>query len=305
MATLKYKFVERDACEMCSAPASEHQMLGMRLNRSQGRSPKKQAGIAVGVMKCRTCDLIFANPLPIPDQLSDHYSLDPEKYWVADYFAEDPDYFAQEIMTAKRLLDFKPGMTALDIGAGLGKAMRALTAAGFETFGIEPSATFREAAIARNGIAPDRLTGVAMEAAEFGPQFDFITFGAVLEHLYHPSLAIERALKWLKPGGLIQIEVPSSSHLLAKFLNTYFKLAGTNYVTHISPMHAPFHLYEFGLASFQEHGRRAGYEIAEHEFHQNDVLFVPIPKPFHRPLSWWMARKKAGMQLTVWLRAAI
>jgi SAM-dependent methyltransferase len=276
----------------------------MRLNRSQGSAPKQHYGIAVGVQQCGRCGLIFANPLPIPESLTDHYALSPEDYWMPEYFELDSSYFAEEIATAKRLLGFRPGMAALDVGAGMGKAMKALQAAGFDTFGIEPSPTFREAAVSRMGIAPEKLSSDTMETAQLEPRFDFITFGAVLEHLYHPAEAIERALRWLKPGGIIQIEVPSSSHLLARMLNLYFKLRGTNYVTHISPMHPPFHLYEFGLRSFEEHGRKAGYAIAEHRFHQNDVLFVPVPRPLHRPLSWWMKRTKSGMQLTVWLRAA-
>ena len=276
-------------------------MLGMRLNRSQGRSPRANPGIAVGVMKCGRCDLIFSNPLPIPADISDHYGLPPEDYWLPEYFQVDPAYFADEVATAKKLLPFRPGMKALDIGAGLGKAMKALEAGGFDAYGIEPSESFREAAIARMGIDPDRISQRRMEEAEFGPEFDFITFGAVLEHLYHPAEAIERALSWLAPGGVIQIEVPSSSHLLARFLNLYFRVAGTNFVTHISPMHPPFHLYEFGLKSFLAHGERASYRIVEHDFHQNDVLFIPIPRIFHRPISSWMRRKKQGMQLTVWL----
>jgi 2-polyprenyl-3-methyl-5-hydroxy-6-metoxy-1,4-benzoquinol methylase len=296
-----YTFVERTRCEMCLSAPDRHRQLGMRLNKSQGRAPRRVHGIAVGVMKCEECDLIFSDPLPIPRNLEDHYALSPETYWSPKYFKVGPGYFAKEIATAKRLLDFKPGMTALDIGAGMGKSMKALESAGFAAFGLEPSPTFRAAAIEKMGIHPDRLLGTAVEEAEFGPEFDFITFGAVLEHLYHPAECIERVLKWLKPGGIIQIEVPSSSHLMAKILDTYYKLSGTTYVTHLSPMHPPFHLYEFGIKSFIEHGKRVGYKVAEHEFHQNKVLYVPIPRIFHRPLSWLMGKRKAGMQLTVWL----
>src|SRR5205085_2091982 len=79
--------------------------------------------------------------------------------------------------------------------------------------------------------------------------FDFITFGAVLEHLYHPAACLEKALQWLKPEGILQVEVPSSKHLVSKLINIYFTLIGTNFVTNISPMHAPFHMYEFSLKS--------------------------------------------------------
>ena len=300
----KYTFIDIETCEMCRAPASEHRMMGMRLNRSQGRAPRYKPGIAVGVMKCRRCGLIFPNPLPIPANISDHYDLEPEQYWIPGYFEVDPTYFAGQVATAKRLVGYRPGMKALDVGAGLGKAMKALEAGGFDTYGIEASTSFRDFAISRMGIGPDRIRNAKVEEVEFGPEFDFITFGAVLEHLYHPAEAIERALSWLAPGGVIQIEVPSTRALLAPLLNLYYRLAGTNYVTHISPMHAPFHLYEFALESFQAHGERAGYRIVEHEFHENGVYFLPIPRIFHRPLSSWMRRTDRGMQLTVWLGKA-
>lgn len=279
-------------------------MLGMRLNRSQGRAPRAKPGIAVSVMKCRRCGLIFPNPLPIPADISDHYDMSPEDYWVAEYFADDPAYFAPQIATAKKLVGFRPGMKALDIGAGMGKAMRALKSGGFEAYGIEASKSFRDAAIARGAIEPDRIRHCQIEDADFGPEFDFITFGAVLEHLYHPAEALERALSWLAPGGVLHTEVPSSSHLLAPLVNFYFRLAGTNFVTHISPMHPPFHLYEFGLQSFREHGDRAGYRVVEQEYHDNEIHFLPVPRIFHRPLASWMRRTDRGAQLTVWLAKA-
>ena len=40
-------------------------------------------------------------------------------------------------------------MTALDIGAGLGKAMLSLENSGFDTFGLEPSIPFHEKAISK------------------------------------------------------------------------------------------------------------------------------------------------------------
>ncbi len=300
----RYTFVDIETCEMCQAPASEHRMLGMRLNRSQGRAPRSRPGIAVGVMKCGQCGLIFANPLPIPADISDHYGLPPEDYWRPEYFEIDPAYFAAEIATARKLVGFRPGMKALDIGAGLGKGMKALEAGGFDAYGIEASKSFRDAAIGRMGVDPDRIRHCPIEEAEFGPEFDFITFGAVLEHLYHPAETIERALSWLAPGGVIQAEVPSSSHLLPHLFNLYYRLWGTNYVTHISPMHPPFHLYEFGLKSFQAHGERAGYQVKQHEFHEFGVYFLPIPRILQTPLSSWMRRRDRGMQLTVWLGKA-
>ena len=53
-------------------------------------------------------------------------------------------------------------------------------------------------------------------------------------------------MKWLKPGGIVHIEVPSK-HFINKLVNIYYRLIGTNYLL-ISAMHTPFHLYEFSLS---------------------------------------------------------
>ena len=300
MVAVTYTFASVDACNMCGAAPDHFKMMGMRLNRSQGVAPKRVSGIAVSVKKCRRCELIFADPQPMPAHLSDHYGS-AEEYWKPEYFEDEPGYFASEIAEAKRLLEFQEGMRALDVGAGIGKAMKVLTASGFDTYGLEPGEDFRAVAIERTGIPADRIALATVETAEFPPaRFDFITFGAVLEHLQSPSQAIEQALVWLKPGGIIQLEVPSSRHLIARPLNLYYRLRGTNFVTNISPMHSPFHLYEFGLKSFEAHGRRAGYEIAHHAYLVCTIFH--LPRFMHPLLRWYMARTGTGMQLSIYLR---
>lgn len=301
-AILKYVFVPNEVCDMCGSRSPEHILLGSRLNRSQGRRPRTASGISVSIKRCQRCDLIFPDPLPIPEQLSDHYGTPVEEYWREAYFDYDDTYFKSEIDLAKKLLNATDRkLTALDIGAGIGKAMISLERAGFDTYGIEPSEPFRDKAISRMGINPDRLQLSTIEEAQFLPStFDFVTFGAVLEHLYFPSKAIGKALEWLKPGGVIQIEVPSSNHLISKILNFYYRLRGTTYVTNTSPMHSPFHIYEFGLRSFELNGKRSNYEIAHHDFMVCSIY--NIPRIFHPILARYMERTDTGLQLSIWLR---
>lgn len=297
--SFSYKFHPSHACNMCGAGPEHLHVLGMRLNKSQGLRPRSLTGIAVGVRQCGVCGLIFADPQPEPERFEDHYG-DSEEYWHEDYFREDPDYFAAEIADAKSLIGGKERPRALDIGAGIGKAMRSLAEAGFDTVGIEPSEAFRQLALKR-GIDADRLKLAGVESASFEPDsFDFITFGAVLEHLASPSDALRRVLGWLRPAGIIQAEVPSSKWLLSRLTNLYFRARGTNYVTNISPMHSPYHLFEFDLRSFELHGRRFGYEIALHRYSVCDIMHFPTF--MHPLLRWYMARTNTGMQLTVYLR---
>ena len=227
--------------------------------------------------------------------------LPPSDYWKDDYFDESDDYFLDEIEKAKGLIEFKSGMRALDIGAGLGKCMRALEKHGFDVYGLEPSKTFWDAAVEKPDMNPDRLMQASVEDAEYEEEFfDFITFGAVVEHLQRPSSAIAHALKWLKPNGVMHIEVPSADYLMARLTNGLYKIRGLDFVTNISPMHPPYHLYEFGLESFQNNAQQNGYEIAAHEFFVCQIFH--FPSVTHKPLKWLMRRNNSGMQLTVWLR---
>lgn len=286
---------------MCGVSTGEAKVLGLRLNTSQGRAPRTKTGIAVTICRCGGCGLNFPQPLPMPAAISDHYGIPPESYWKDAYFQVDPQYFGRQIADARRLLPDRAGLRALDIGVGIGKASIALKNAGFEVWGVEPSEPFLRKALELTGLPAERLQLAGVEDAEYPEAFfDFITFGAVLEHLYQPGEAIQRAMKWLKPGGVIQIEVPSSNHLMPSFLNAYYRLRGTNFVTNLSPMHPPYHLYAFTPESFRQHGQAVGYDVAHQYIEVASIRHVPAAvKPV---LRWWMRSRNSGMQLTVWLR---
>jgi SAM-dependent methyltransferase len=297
---MKYSFVESTVCNMCNAQIDKHVLLGRRLNKSQGLRPWKKAGITTSVYRCMECSLIFTNPMPIPLNIQDHYGIPPESYWKGDYFNIDKNYFIDEIKRAKKLIQFSGGMKSLDIGAGLGKCMIAMENAGFETYGIEASVPFYERATSKMGISPNRLQCCAFEDASFPENyFDFITFGAILEHLYDPSKSLQTALQWLKPGGIIHVEVPSSKWLIGSLINKCYKILGADYVGNLSPMHVPFHLYEFDLLSFKKNGLINSYDIAFYEYY---VCYTNLPKIFDPLLKFYMGNTNRGMQLCVWLK---
>lgn len=295
---MRYRFESVARCNMCGSPAAR--VLGKRLNQSQGANPRTRTGLATTVVQCALCGLIYANPLPIPDNMQDHYGIPPESYWKEEYFSVDAGYFQGEIERLRQLMRLGPKSTALDIGAGIGKCMIVLERAGFDVFGLEPGEEFHKRAIARMGIRPERLALSSLEQASYEPgTFDFINFGATLEHLYDPSQSIRKAMTWLKPGGLIHAEVPSSKWLIGKLANIYYRAIGTDYVTNLSPMHPPFHLYEFDIRSFTLPAAAKGYEVVFHEYfvcptympRMADMILVPL-----------MKAAGSGMQLAVWIR---
>jgi len=129
--------------------------------------------------------------------------------------------------------------------------------------------------------------------------FDVILFTAVLEHLYEPAAIIEKVMTWLKPNGLLFIEVPSSDWLTNKIYNFIYRIQGKDYVGNLSPMHEPYHLYEFSKRAFEIHAKESNYEIADCQYY---VCQTFLPKIFDPFLKWYMKKTKKGMELAIWLR---
>jgi 2-polyprenyl-3-methyl-5-hydroxy-6-metoxy-1,4-benzoquinol methylase len=246
--------------------------------------------------------------MPVPQRLEDHYGIEPEQYWTeSSYFEQDQSYFLPQLRRYQELSESipgrQPGARALDIGAGIGKTMLAMSREGFDVYGVEASPSFYRAAIERMNIPPDNLQLAMVEDAQFDPDsFDFINLGAVLEHLYDPAGVLERSIHWLKPNGLIHVEVPSSSYLMSTLVRWFYRATGSDYVINTCPMHAPFHLYEFHPLSFQWHGQSQGYGIAHQEYY---VCESYLPRWLHPLFTGTMRVTGTGMQLAVWLRKGI
>jgi SAM-dependent methyltransferase len=294
-----YVYTPLDRCPMCASPSQK--VLGRRLNRRQGLRPTKLGGVATTIVQCGDCGLIFANPQPLPASLGDHYDKPPETYWEPDYFAGQSDEFDYYESVMRKHMPTVANPRCLDVGAGIGYMMRTMLDRGMDAYGIEPSPAFVERAI-EEGVPAERLQIASAEDAEFDEQsFDFISFGSVLEHVPDPAVALERALVWLRPGGLLFIDVPSARWLIARGLNVVYRLQGLDYVTNLSPMHNPYHLTEFTLEAFQAHGRRAGYRVAHHDY---AVCNPFVPKPLDKLARWTMSRTNTGMEIMVWLTPA-
>ncbi len=296
MAT-SYSFHPVALCNMCGALPETFHVLGTRLNRSQGRDPRHVRGAAVTIVQCRQCDLIFPDPQPVPASVLDHYDMPGEEYWQ-DNRAEAvvPPLMQARFDALRSRFDVGGQPVALDVGVGSGFSALAMMNAGFDVHGFEPIPQFRELALRTLGLPEDRIRLSGIEDADYPAEsFDFVNFGAVLEHLYDPGGSLATAVRWLRPGGRIMLEVPSAKWLIARLINGFFRLKGTNYVTHTSPMHSPFHLYEFGEKSFQRNGEKLGYSVETLNIEVG--VDTSMPMSLQRLLRPVMARTGTGMML--------
>lgn len=295
-----FRFVAARACAMCGALPGAFRRMGRRLDGHQGLAPARRPGVAVTVVRCGACGLVFPDPMPLPASVEALYGVAPAEYWPADYLQSAPGYMDGQCAIARDLLGGRAGLAALDVGAGIGKGVLALERNGFRAVGLEPSRAFRVHALRHMGLRPDQIIPGSVEDAELPPaSFDYVHCGAVLEHVPEPGRALGRVLTWTRPGGIVHAEVPSAAWLLGRGMNAWYRVTGQGFVTNTSPMHPPYHLYEFTVASFRAAAASLPCALERHEVWRGDVLG---PRVLHPLWGWLMDATGTGMQLAVWLR---
>jgi len=101
----------------------------------------------------------------------------------------------------------------LEVGAGDGRFVSRLRAAGLEAKGIEPSEG--GVRIARARAAP--VERAALEETRLEPEsLDATIAWHVLEHLDDPEAAVARIRIWLRPGGRIVVACPNLASVQAR-----------------------------------------------------------------------------------------
>lgn len=298
LKNMNYNFRYVEQCSFCKS--TDFKILGKRLNSSQGLRPHKKTGVTTTIVKCNKCDLIFSNPQPIPHDINDHYGVPPENYWKPEYFNVQENYMDELIIWMNSIQKIEKGAKILDIGAGLGKAMIAFEKKGYDVYGIEPSKPFYDRAVEKMGVKKEKLKLSMIEDCEFESNtFDVIIFTAVLEHLYEPAEIINKVMGWLKPNGLLFIEVPSSDWVTNKLINFIYRIRGKDYVANLSPMHEPYHLYEFSKKNFEFHSKENNYEIADCQYYVCQTFLPSVLDPL---LKWYMKKTNTGLELAIWLK---
>ncbi|HYL34754.1 MAG TPA: class I SAM-dependent methyltransferase [Bryobacteraceae bacterium] len=114
----------------------------------------------------------------------------------------------------------QPG-TLIDIGAASGFFLSLARRRGWRVSGVEPS-DFASSLARDKGL--DVRTGTVENCHFAAGAFDVVTMWDVIEHIPDPRRAIASIVSLLKPGGLIAINTPDSTCLLARLLKTKWHL---------------------------------------------------------------------------------
>jgi len=212
------------ACLWCGAP------LGPDARRAGGRTT------------CPRCGSQTTDPAPDAAELEAAYG---DWYRPADgakryHLGGDAFLGRSRALLAGRLDAAAPPGPILDVGAGDGSLLDALTARGRRVTGLE-----------RGAMRAD-FVDLPIEDIEGDDSWAAVVFWHSLEHLPHPREAIRQAARLLVPGGVVVVAVPNVDSIQAR-------LFGDRWL-HLD---LPRHLVHLRTASLREGLERDGFTVGE------------------------------------------
>lgn len=114
-----------------------------------------------------------------------------------------PDYAGSAVDFVLAPVRDRPGLRALDLGAGTGKLTRLLTGRGVDTVAVEPAAGMREV-LARLVPAAAVLPGSAEAIPLPDGSVDVVVAGQAF-HWFERDVALPEIVRVLRPGGVLGI----------------------------------------------------------------------------------------------------
>jgi len=205
--------------------------------------------------QCENCALVTTDPMPSDKMLQQYYD---RNYWQSGQLKNSASldilYRLRmgPIVSAirKRTTD---DSKILDWGCGDGSFISLLRNSGLHCFGIDAY---------RKDLNDPQISATTIEKADFPDgYFDIITCFHVLEHLADPLTSVKQALKLLKTGGLIIIEVPNLDSVGFQIFKRRWQ-----------PLEIPTHLNHFTPITLQKVFESAGkIRIVKTEFFSHRI----------------------------------
>jgi SAM-dependent methyltransferase len=229
----------------------------------QATDVAEEFGIAIA--RCDDCGLTYTRT-PRPGS-QDHYRVSREevmaKYRV--YLDGDRPHprernYAEHLDTLEALTE---GRDLLDVGSHAGFLLRRARERGWNARGIEPSEV--TAAIARDELGLDVVTGTLESGAVAPESADVVTMIDVFEHVPNPRETLAAARRVLRPGGLLFVKVPNVRYVRAK-AELFRRLPGVRYDDLYD---AREHLVYYSAETLGRALRDAGFAVVQ--------LKVPLP----------------------------
>jgi SAM-dependent methyltransferase len=182
----------------------------------------------------------------------------PEELYTLEYFKgrEYRDYEADKDALQRnfnhriaQLRKLKPSGRLLELGSAYGFFLE-LAGCYWQVKGIDIA--LEAARYARESLGLDVISGDFLSVPDEPESFDLICMWDTIEHLTQPVRVIERAARWLRPGGILAMTTGDIDSLLARLQRKKWRL-----------IHPPTHLFYFSPATLGQAVEGAGLKLLE------------------------------------------
>lgn len=264
-------------CPVCGGRASDH-FADERINAEQisgltYASRKPPEFMCLRLVRCTSCDLVYAPAPPAPAFLE-------EAYAEAD-FDSNPEALAAARSYAAaltpHLVKLKGRHAAVDVGAGSGPLLPWLKAQGFSpVIGIEPSRAAIEAApteiqaMLRQGMFSPEMLG--------GEQPSLICSFMTLEHVADPRSLADTAYRMLEDGGAFAVVVHDWRAPLNRLLGLRSPIIDIEHLQLFSPRSLLSLFERAGFASIRIQSIRNAYPL------RYWLRLTPLPAPIKKAI---------------------
>ena len=174
-------------------------------------SERDRDGNALRNVICKNCGLVWVDPRPSADEISEFYSSSYRVEYKGAYQPKAKHAYRETrraIARLDRLMRvYKPGMKILDVGSGAGFFPYVLSKKCIDVTGIEPNKGYAE--YARNELGLEGIIVGNLFDYDGEKVFDLITIHHVYEHLAEPCASLQRLFLLLKDDGLVIMEIPN------------------------------------------------------------------------------------------------
>lgn len=158
--------------------------------------------------RCRRCHLVYAPRVADPDDVyTDEYLFGESQFGLDTTHPLFQRYLARAAGVRMGLIEREttPG-TILDVGCGTGEVLAVARDRGWRVCGLEPVVKSAEFARARGlDVRAATLEGSGLPERTF----DVVSAFHVLEHMEDGVSFLRLLARWVRPGGLIVVEVPN------------------------------------------------------------------------------------------------
>jgi 2-polyprenyl-3-methyl-5-hydroxy-6-metoxy-1,4-benzoquinol methylase len=181
------------------------------------------------LVRCPSCTLVRASPIPSPDQLAEIYETSYREGGYAVFAAAEEVRLAHARTRLRLVAPHAPAGPWLEAGCSSGAFLECATRSGIEIDGFDISPVAIDAAQERG------LSAQTASAESFIPRrkYAYVCAFDVLEHVIDPGTFLERARSWLAPGGRLALTVPDIGSVHARIM-------GRRWYYYAPPLHLTY-----------------------------------------------------------------